>query len=164
MVEAKRKAKWPSRRQATRCKQGPNWPPQEVPHECNLSVLTDTGTCKPEGVLTALKRANPGRLEEGMSHNEGELANLKDATPEDLQEKMWHIEGVSWEGFEEPQRPHANTAAQRPRASSPTNKEAHCKHKNQISMAGIEYTDGHASLHPRSIALGHFWSGYTHSF
>jgi hypothetical protein len=59
-VEAKRKAKWPPRGQATEHKHGPDQPPREVLYRC---VLKNTGTCKPGGELAILKRAAPGYLE-----------------------------------------------------------------------------------------------------
>ena len=163
-VEAKRRSKGPPQRHATEGERGPDQPPQGVPHEHDPSVLKDTGTCKPEGVLTALERADPGRLEGGMSHHEVEPPVLKDATPEDLEEKTRHIEGESWEGFEEPWSPHAETTEQRPWALSPANKEAPHTHKNRVSMAGIEDTDGHEPSLPLPITLGHSFSGYPCSF
>ena len=94
-VQAKHRAKGPLQRHATKGKCGPDQPLQGVLHKHDLSVLKDTGTCKPKGVLTTLKRENPGHLKGGMSCCKGELAVLKDATPKDLEEKMQHIEGVT---------------------------------------------------------------------
>jgi hypothetical protein len=76
-VEAKRKAKWPPRGQATEHKRGPDRPPRGVPYGCDPNVLKSTGTCKPEGELAA---------------------------PGDLKGKMWHIkEEASLESLVDPQ-------------------------------------------------------------
>ncbi|KAF8489659.1 hypothetical protein F5888DRAFT_1870139 [Russula emetica] len=56
-VEAKRKAKWPPRVQATEHKHRPEWLPQEVPYRCDPDDLNGTGTCKPEDELAVLKSA-----------------------------------------------------------------------------------------------------------
>jgi hypothetical protein len=42
-VEAKRKAKWPPRGQATEHKHGPDQPPREVLYECDPNVLKSAG-------------------------------------------------------------------------------------------------------------------------
>jgi hypothetical protein len=54
-VEAKRKAKWRPRGQATEQKHGPDWLPREVPYLRDPNNLKSTGTCKPEGELAILK-------------------------------------------------------------------------------------------------------------
>ena len=134
MVEAKCRDKGPQQRHATEGEHGPDQPLQGVPHKHDLSVLKDIGTCKPEGVLTALERADPRHLEGGMLHHKVKPPILKDANPKDLEEMMQHIEGESWEGFEEPWGPHAKTTEQRLWALSPANKEAPYTYKNQVSM------------------------------
>jgi hypothetical protein len=82
-VEAKRKAKWPPRRQATEHKRGPDWLPREVPYERDPNHLKSTGTCKPEGELAILKSAAPGHLEVKTWYIEGEpsLEGLVDPHP-----------------------------------------------------------------------------------
>jgi hypothetical protein len=62
MVEAKRKAKWPPRGQATEHKRGPDRLPREVPYDRDPNDLKSTGTFKPEGELAILKSAAPGIL------------------------------------------------------------------------------------------------------
>jgi hypothetical protein len=54
-VEAKHKAKWPPRGQATEQKHGPNRLPREVPYERDPNGLKGTDTCKPEGRPAILK-------------------------------------------------------------------------------------------------------------
>ncbi|KAF8489964.1 hypothetical protein F5888DRAFT_1743333 [Russula emetica] len=102
MVEAKRKAKWPPRGQATEQKHRPDRPPREVLYKCDPNVLKRTGTCKPEDELAILKSAAPGHLEV----------------------RTWYIEGEpSWEGLIDPQGPHFEATEPRSRASSPAERK-----------------------------------------
>src|SRR5450631_1525948 len=60
-VEAKRKAMWPLRGQATEHKHGRDQPPRGA-IQVHPSVLKSAGTYKPEGELAILKSAAPGYL------------------------------------------------------------------------------------------------------
>ncbi|KAF8491208.1 hypothetical protein F5888DRAFT_1737803 [Russula emetica] len=105
-VEAKRKAKWPPRGQATEQKHGPDQQPREVLYECDPNVLKRTGTCKPE---------------ECRSCWASEV-------------KTWYIEGEpSWEGLVDPQGPHFEATEPRLRASSPAERED-TLYRNQITL------------------------------
>ena len=136
-VEAKRKAEWPPRGQATEHKRGPDRPPRKVPYKSDPNVLNGTGACKPKGELDVLKSAAPGHLEV----------------------KTWHMEGgPSGKGLADPERPEFEATEPRSWASLPAEKED-TSYKNEVNVAGIDYNDDHAPLFPFSIALGHSCSG-----
>jgi hypothetical protein len=131
-VEAKRKAKWPPRGQATEHKRGPDRPPRGVPYGCDPTVLKSTGTSKPEGELVVLKNAAPG----------------------DLNGKTWYVEEEAfWEGLVDPQRPHfkATEPRSQARASSPAEKED-APYKNQTVRPALVITmSTHLHFHFQSL-------------
>src|SRR5712672_2213741 len=143
MVEAQHKAKWPPPGQATKRECRPDWSPRSILRKPNTNALKGTGTCKPEpeDELAVLKSTAPGNLEVKTSYTEGESPRK---TPAD------------------PQRPHFEVTESRSRASSPAEKEDILQNQNQVSMAGIDYSDAHTPSLPFSIALGHSCSGYPH--
>lgn len=91
------KAKWPPRGQAA--ERRPDWPPREVPYECDPSALNSTGTCKPKDELTVLK--SPASIH--------------------VEVKTWHEGQPPWKGSVDSQKAHLEA---RSRASSPTEKDA----------------------------------------
>jgi len=146
MVEAKRKAKWPARGQATERECRPGQSPQEGPYGRNQKVLRTAGACKPED-------------------ERRELATLKCAAPGHLEEGSWHKEmGLAWEDLEESHGPHFESIELWEQAPSTAEEEDTLQTQNQVSLAGIDYADVHAPLFPFSIDLGHSCSAYPHSF
>jgi hypothetical protein len=144
MVEAKRKAEWPARGQATEHECRPGQSPREAPYRRNQKVLRSAGTCKPKDECH-------------------EQAMLKSAAPGHLEGKPRHMEeGLAWEGIAEPQGAPCKATEPRARTSLSAEKEDTCTDKNRVNMARIAYNDAHTPSFPFPVTLGHSCSRERH--